>query len=184
MYTIKIENIEKNNGNPYASVSFTRDTGEIEVYKELILVTPEVAEVRDEETGEITTHAAEAVYDYKEKTRPKLEVVHENFNFTTEQQLNDQVVVKKKELEAKHLAATAIVLGEYVPTEPTQNEMTAEEQARTQWLMQWRAYLQAKKGMDALAEAGITPSEEETTRFNALKQWVADNRKTKYSQYL
>lgn len=189
MYTIKIENIEKNNGNPYASVSFTRDTGEIEVYRELKLVTPEVAEVRDPETDEVITPYAEAVYDYEEKTRPKLEVVHENIGFTTEEELNAAIVKKRDELIAKQNAASAIPVGEYTPTEVVEEpevepQQTPEEVARDAWLEQWRLYCQAKKGMDALQEAGIDPTEEETTRFNALKQWVADNRKPEYSMYL
>lgn len=171
MYTIKIENVEKSNGNPYATVSFTRDTGEIEVYKELVTVSPE-------------TEDAEAVYDYVETSRPKLEVVYENIYFTTQDELDTSITNKRNELIAKHEAASVVTPGEYTPTETTVVEPTAEEVARNTWLEKWRDYLQAKKGMDALKDAGITPTEEETTLFEGLKKWVADNRKPEYSQFI
>lgn len=61
---------------------------------------------------------------------------------------------------------------------------TAEEIEREAWLEQWGRYTKAKKAMDALADAGATPTTEETTRFEALKTWVLTNRKPEYSEYL
>lgn len=61
---------------------------------------------------------------------------------------------------------------------------TAEEITRNAWLEQWHIYERANRAMKALAEAGFEPTAEEQTRFNALKNWVGQNRKPEYSQYI
>lgn len=67
--------------------------------------------------------------------------------------------------------------------EPTP-ESTVEEVARNAWLEQWYVYKKANNAMKELAEAGFEPTTEETTRFEALKNWVGTNRKPEYSQYI
>lgn len=71
-----------------------------------------------------------------------------------------------------------------VVEEVPEPEKTPEELARDAWLEQWRTYEKADKGMKALRDAGIEPTQEELTRFEALKAWVADNRKPEYVAYL
>jgi hypothetical protein len=68
--------------------------------------------------------------------------------------------------------------------DPVIEPPTAEELARNAWLEQWRIYEKANRAMKALAEAGFEPTEDETTQFEALKQWVGTNRKPEYSQYI
>lgn len=119
MYTIKIESINKENGRPYASVSFTRDTGETEQYRELVEVTPAVPEERDPETDEVIVEFQPAVMDYTPfMTRPKLEVIHENFYFTSQAELDSQILAKKNLLEQLQEAAGSVTVGEYTPVEP------------------------------------------------------------------
>jgi hypothetical protein len=79
------------------------------------------------------------------------------------------------------IAEGSIDLAEEVIAEEVK---TAEEVAREAWLEQWHIYEKANTGMKSLAEAGIEATAEEVTRFNALKTWVAENRKPEYSQYL
>ncbi len=67
---------------------------------------------------------------------------------------------------------------------PVAPELTPEEIERSAWLEQWRVYERANRAMKALAEAGFEPTEEETARFNTLKNWVGTNRKPEYSQYI
>lgn len=71
-----------------------------------------------------------------------------------------------------------------VPEAPKVIEPTAEEKAREMWLAQWQVYSKANTAMKALSEAGIEATEDEMTRFNALKKWVGDNRKPEYSQFM
>ncbi len=84
------------------------------------------------------------------------------------------------ELNAKFELEDAISVSEPEP-EPA---LTQEEQDRNLWLENWSKYTQSKKAMDALQEAGITPTVEETAAFDALKVWVADNRKIEYAQFI
>jgi hypothetical protein len=42
----------------------------------------------------------------------------------------------------------------------------------------------AEKAMNALKRNGITPEPEETAAFEALKTWVADNRKPQYAHLI
>lgn len=71
--------------------------------------------------------------------------------------------------------------GEEVVEEPVP---TPEEEARNTWLIKWHEYSNALRGMKALEEAGITPTSEETTAFEELKTWVADNRKPEYTHFI
>ena len=72
---------------------------------------------------------------------------------------------------------------EITVTEPV-IELTADEKARDTWLEQWRVYSNANRAMKELADAGIEATTEEVARFEALKKWVADNRKPEYSQFI
>jgi hypothetical protein len=177
MYTIKIENVEKTNGNPYATVSFTRDTGETEIYKELITI----SEATDE---------AEAVYDYVEKSRPKVDVVYENIYFSTDTELNDRVTRKRDELIAKHEASIAVTVGEYVPTEVTPvTELveTAEEiakrefeTAKADWLQKKQALTTMIDDMERGTKLGITPDETQIAIMKNLGDWINANMKQEY----
>lgn len=78
-----------------------------------------------------------------------------------------------------------ITVGEYTPAPelepvtPTQSELD-----RALWLEQWRLYNKSKIALQALADAGITPTAEETAAFENLKEWVSTNRKAEYVEFM
>jgi hypothetical protein len=72
---------------------------------------------------------------------------------------------------------------EEVVPEP-EPEKTAEELAADAWLGKWNDFVAAEKAMAALTRNGIEPTAEEQAGFNALKTWVADNRKPEYSKLI
>lgn len=142
--------------NGIATVTFSN--GETETYTEQVIVSE--AQFATEDTPFIPP-----VYEIIEHTRPKVITV----TFKDDADLTDKITTKLNELNG------------IVPIAP---EPTAEEIARNLWIDQWRVYVKANTAMKALAEAGFTPTEEETTRFTALKNWVGANRKPEYSQYI
>lgn len=189
MYTIKIENVDQTNGVPYASVSFTRDTGEMEEYKDLVLVSEADAGETDEATGEVIREAKDAVYDYEVKTRPKLEIVYVNFNFNSKEDLDAQILQKKAELSNLLQATQAVTTGEYEPgvaevVLPEIIQPSADEIARNHWLEQFKLLEQSLKAQEKLQRVGLDFSEAEQARFNALVAWVATNRKIEYVMYM
>jgi len=112
------------------------------------------------------------------------ESITRNFAGTTQKEIDNRI---KKQLDAlveRDANFGNVTVGEWTPAVEEVAEKTAEELEREAWLEQWRVYQKANEAMKALAEAGMEPTEEETTRFNTLKKWVADNRKPEYSQYL
>jgi hypothetical protein len=170
MYSVTIQNTSINEeGNAYASVAFSRDTGEVEQYRDLITLedgTQEYTEILE---------------------RPRIETIYKNIFFTSQENLNSQVNAEKARLDALLVALSGVPLGDFAPTPepiPEPEPPSEEELARNAWLEQWRVYEKANRAMKALAEAGFEPTQEEQTQFDALKLWVGTNRKPEYSQYI
>lgn len=157
MYTHTINKIEGNR----AFVTLHKGAGETETYTEQVVL--EEAQFATESTPFIPP-----VFGTVEHTRPK--IVH-----------TDVVIdfANQSELPTKIQERIDAIENPLAPVEPT-----PEELARTAWLEQWRTYERANRAMKALAEAGFEPTEEEQTRFDALKNWVGNNRKPEYSQYI
>lgn len=61
---------------------------------------------------------------------------------------------------------------------------TPEEIERNIWLDQFALLEKSLKAKSKLEAVGLSFSEEEQARFNALVQWVADNRKIEYVEYM
>lgn len=59
-----------------------------------------------------------------------------------------------------------------------------EEVARNQWLKQFQLLERSLRAKEKLEAVGLAFSPEEQTRFDALVQWVADNRKIEYVEYM
>lgn len=106
----------------------------------------------------------------------------QEFQFSINEDNNNVKKVIKQYLDELNTEIQPIE--DLVVPEPEVEVPDPETVARKIWLEKWHEYLKAKKGMEELADAGITPTTEETSRFEALKQWVADNRKIEYTQYL
>jgi hypothetical protein len=184
MYTITIENVEKSNGNPYASVLFSRDTGKMEMYRELVLVTPATPEVLA--TNDFpAVPAADAVYDYQERTRPKIEEVRENFYFSTQEELDTKIISKHNELIAKQQIASSTVIGAFVPPTPvlpTPEELAAQASAiaKMEWLRKKAALATMVDDMDRAAKIGKTPSVDQIAIMTGLANWIDANMKQEY----
>lgn len=112
------------------------------------------------------------------------ESIVRNFSGSTKKELDRRIAQQLDALEERDANAGLVTVGEWVKPAEEKEEKSAEELEREVWLEKWNVYLKAKTGINALTEAGVTPSEEETTAFEALKKWVADNRKVGYEQYL
>jgi hypothetical protein len=175
MYTVKIEGLnKKDNGELYASVSFTRDTGEIENYKEQYLVSEAIAEVRDEETGEIITVGTDEVFGYHDLTRPKLEVIYVNFDFTSKANLDSQIVAKKQSLESIQELSNEINLGEYTPevVEPVSPTVSLEP-APEQVFITSVNRLKNALAMEAVGAAKGVPADADNTAYiNGLLAFI------------
>ncbi len=159
MYTHTINKIEGNT----AYVTLHKDTGETETYTEQVTVSDAVFATED-------TPFIPPVFDLIEHTRPVVINTDIVISFDDESELLSKI---QEEIDA---------IENPQPISPIQP--TPEELARNAWLEQWHIYEKANRAMKALSEAGFEPTEEETTRFNALKNWVGQNRKPEYSQFI
>jgi len=102
---------------------------------------------------------------------------------STTKEVREAVQQNIKRLNERDEAIAAAKAGTLMD-EPAPEAKTAEELAREAWLDAWERFKKAKAAMAELEAEGITPTEEETTRFSELRDWVIDNRKPEYSQYL
>lgn len=68
--------------------------------------------------------------------------------------------------------------------EPVIIEPTPEEIERNTWLEQFALLEKSIRAKRKLEEVELSFSEEEQARFDALVQWVADNRKIEYVEYM
>ncbi len=102
----------------------------------------------------------------------------------SEQDLINKVRDRINQIETLETVYDSLELGNFTIPDQTKPAPTAEEIERDTWLSSWTDYSGAVRGMKALADAGIEPTAEETNRFNALKNWVATNRRPEYSRYL
>lgn len=196
MYTITIENkaIDET-GRAYASVCFSRETGDVEEYRDLILVTPAVEQVLNE-TGEVEVEGKEAVYEYTEiKTRPFVEVIRKNFYFNSQEHLDSQIVSEQERLTALVATVSELPIGEYTPTVVEEIEETPEQMAEKDRQDAKAEFLKKLAIWDAQRVAGIfitsrggTISQEDGTAFYQLEQWLLQNWKAEYAveakQYL
>lgn len=119
-----------------------------------------------------------------EFTKEGAEPVKKNFAGNTKEDIDRKIKSYKDALEKRDDDFGAVVIGAW--TEPVEDipAPTQEEIDRKAWIEKWQEYKGAKKGMSELADAGVTPTEEEVAAFEALKIWVADNRKPEYTHYL
>lgn len=125
----------------------------------------------------------EAITVQVEFTKGEESIVR-NFAGTTKEEIDNRIKQQLDLLEKRDQNVDLVSVGSWEKEPEPEVVVTVEEQERNLWLEKWREYLQGKKGMEELADAGITPTAEETARFEALKQWVAENRKIEYTQYL
>jgi len=113
------------------------------------------------------------------------ETIVRNFGASSKADLDRKIASFVEKLEQRDAERANITAGAWTPPEPEpEPEKTADELAQEAWLEQWNKFAQAEKGMAALARNGITPSAEEQAAFDALKQWVADNRKPEYTHLI
>lgn len=112
------------------------------------------------------------------------EVIVRNFAGSTKDEIDGRIAKQLKALEERDANADLVTPGAWSAPVVEKEVKTQEDIEREAWLEQWEAYKKAKEGMDALEEAGIEPTPEEVAGFNALKEWVAANRKKEYTQYL
>lgn len=107
-----------------------------------------------------------------------------NFAGNSQAELDSKIQKYLDLLETRDADISKVELGTWTPKVEEVPEKTAEELAQEAWLEQWKKYQGAKKGMEELAAAGVTPTDEETAAFEALKTWVADNRKPEYTHLI
>jgi len=113
------------------------------------------------------------------------ETIVRNLGDTTKAGLDQKIAKFKEKLEQRDAEKDLVTTGEWTePTPEPEPEKTADELAQEEWLAEWKKYKGAKAGMKELADAGVTPSTEEQAAFNALKTWVADNRKPEYTHLI
>ena len=113
------------------------------------------------------------------------ESIVRNFAGNTKAEIDRRIKQQLDALKARDENIALVQTGEWKePVEEPTPEPTAEEQAQAAWLEQWNRYKGALAGMKALAEAGVEPTAEEKGDFEALKRWVADNRKKEYTHLI
>lgn len=113
------------------------------------------------------------------------ESIKRNFAGSTKAELDRRIKQQLDALEERDANAELVTVGEWTaPVEEAPAEKTANELAQEAWLEQWKKYRSAKKGMQELKDAGVTPTTEEQTAFDELKAWVADNRKPEYTHLI
>lgn len=187
MYNPTIEAIDRKDGVPYASVCFTRDTSETEMYKELVLVAEAVpATPATDQTAFIP--GVEAIYDYEERTRPKIEKSYIYVPFSSEADLNQKIANEKKRLEDLLVVAESITLGEVSVVEPiAEPEPTSEQLAASAFFAAKQEWLQKKAALATMiddVERGkvlrIDPDAEQVAIMTELATWVNTNMKQEY----
>ena len=110
------------------------------------------------------------------------ESIVRNFAGNTQAEIDRRIGNYLQALETRDAEIENVTVGEWTaPVEEAPAEKTPEELEQDAWLEQWNLFVKAEKAMAALERNGITPTQEETDRFEALKKWVADNRKPEYS---
>lgn len=115
------------------------------------------------------------------------ETLLEAYNVTSQADVDRAIARKLAQLADLEQTAATIVVGEYTPpaTTPAPTpEPTAEEIARGIWLEKWNDYKLAQRAMQELEKAGIAPTVEEQTAFDALKTWVGENRRKEYMYFI
>jgi hypothetical protein len=176
-----------------------------EAVEETPIEEPVPEEVPVEEPTPVAPAAVVVVIQSREQVEDKIRANIAVMDGTTElfgralfgrtwAEIENQITQLKRNIELAKAEVNAVPVGVVTPVTPTPTSTptltpepvvpTAEELARDAWLEQWWIYERANRAMKALAEAGFEPTEEETTRFNALKNWVGANRRPEYSQYL
>lgn len=132
--------------------------------------------VNIKETG-INNEAITAVVEFVNGD----EVITRNLAGNTKAEIDGRIERQLKALETRDAEKDLVTEGEWTAPVVEEPTLTPEQAAAKAWVTQWRKYVKAKQGMDALSEAGITPAQEETDAFDALKTWVAENRKPEYT---
>ena len=182
MYTITIEKVENTNGQPVATVLFTRDTGEVETYTEQVIVSEAVFATE-------TTPFIPPVYELVEHTRPFIEVIRDVIYFTEQSQLDERIASKKRELEARVLAVAAIVTGEYVVPTPTiapieEPVVDIVEQEKLAARMEWQKKKEVLKSMISdmrdMESIGAVVSPEKIALMQGIAAWCDANVKEEY----
>ena len=113
------------------------------------------------------------------------ESIVRNFAGNTKEEIDRRIQQQLDALVKRDENVDLVTVGEWTaPVEEPAPEPTPEEAARDAWLEKWREFAGAEKGIAALARNGITPKPEEQAAFDALKQWVADNRKPEYTHLI
>ena len=113
------------------------------------------------------------------------ESIVRNLGGNSKSEIDKLITNQLDALEKRDEEIESVTVGEWnKPAQEIEKDPTPEEAERDAWIEQWESYRHAKKAMEELAEAGIEPTEEEIESFEALKKWVADNRKIEYSQYV
>ena len=112
------------------------------------------------------------------------ETITRNIAGTTKEEIDSRIAKQLKLLEDRDANVDAVTVGAWTAPTPAVTEPTKGEKDRDLWLAQWRVYQGSLKAMQALSEANIAPTAEETARFEALKTWIADNRKPEYAAFL
>lgn len=109
----------------------------------------------------------------------------ETFRPRSKEQLDALIRNRVNELEKMEAFVESITTGQYVPEPlPEPSVPTQEQLDKDLWLSKWRDYQGAKRAIKELTDAGFTPTSEEQTEFDTLKNWLATHRKKEYSKFL
>ena len=170
MYTVTIQGTHINDsGNAYASILFSRDTGEMEQYRDLITL--------EDGTQEYTEIIE----------RPKIDLIYKNINFTTQEDLELKINQEKTRLDSLLISVTSIPVGEFEVTpviniQPTTEEITAaaEADAKRLWLRKKAALKEMISDMQDMQALGVTVTPEKLTVIQTLASWCDTNVKEEY----